>query len=111
MIVNERQREAVAECGDALVSALEALDGGLNEEIVVVVLHCFLFFRVCTYYYTTRNLKSKWFFMLQDEPKQACHQAIDGVFEPQLRVVNAAPLFDLALQLADSVPGTHQLID
>lgn len=36
MIVNERQRAAMAECGEALAAALEALDAGLNEEIVVV---------------------------------------------------------------------------
>ena len=38
-LVNERQRVAVAECGEALEAALAALRGGLDEQMVVVDLY------------------------------------------------------------------------
>ncbi|HEX9459519.1 MAG TPA: tRNA uridine-5-carboxymethylaminomethyl(34) synthesis GTPase MnmE [Thermoanaerobaculia bacterium] len=38
-LVNERQRQAVLGCGEALTTALGALDAGLEEQIVLVDLH------------------------------------------------------------------------
>ena len=38
-LVNERQKVAVDHCKEALVNALESLDGGLAEEVVVVDLY------------------------------------------------------------------------
>ncbi len=38
-LVNERQRVAVAECHEALHSALAAVDGGLDEQMIVVDLY------------------------------------------------------------------------
>jgi tRNA modification GTPase len=38
-LVNERQRAAVAECGEALAAAQEALNAGLDEQMVLVDLY------------------------------------------------------------------------
>ncbi|HEY8184039.1 MAG TPA: tRNA uridine-5-carboxymethylaminomethyl(34) synthesis GTPase MnmE [Thermoanaerobaculia bacterium] len=38
-LVNERQRLAVAECGDALRAAMASIDGGHDEQIIVVDLY------------------------------------------------------------------------
>jgi tRNA modification GTPase len=38
-LVNERQRQAVAECGAALIAARESLDGGMDEQMVLVDLY------------------------------------------------------------------------
>ncbi len=38
-LVNERQRQAVLGCREALTAALGALDGGLEEQIILVDLH------------------------------------------------------------------------
>ena len=39
MLVNERQRAAVAECGEALIAARDALASGVEEQMVLVDLH------------------------------------------------------------------------
>jgi tRNA modification GTPase len=39
VIVNERQRGAVAECEDALAAALESIDAGMEEQIMLVDLY------------------------------------------------------------------------
>ena len=38
-LVNERQRQAVAGCADALRAALESLDAGHDEQVVLVDLY------------------------------------------------------------------------
>lgn len=38
-LVNERQRQAVAECEEAMTAALAALDSGLDEQMIVVDLY------------------------------------------------------------------------
>src|SRR5207248_8226906 len=38
-LVNERQRQAVLGCGEALATALTALDAGLDEQLILVDLY------------------------------------------------------------------------